>query len=233
MTASPNMLTLVIGNKNYSSWSMRPWVLLKALDIPFSEVLLKFHSPEWDAGISHYSPSTLVPVLWDGAVGAAGSTCVWESIAIYEHLAEAYPTKRVWPANANARSHARSIVGEMHAGFGPLRSSMPMNIRARFPGLGLDEAVAKNIARIESMWREARERFADDGPFLYGAFTAADAMYAPVVMRFMTYSPPLAADTETYCKAVREHPAVAAWMQDALAETEFVAEDEPYATQAK
>jgi len=227
------MLTLVIGNKNYSSWSMRPWVLLKGLDIAFSEVLLKFHSPEWDANIAHYSPSKLVPVLWDGAVDEAGSTCVWESTAIYEHLAEAYPDRPVWPTAMSARSHARSIVGEMHAGFRALRAAMPMNIRARFPGLGMNEEVAKNMVRIESMWREARERFAGDGPFLYGPFTAADAMYAPVVMRFMTYSPTLSADTETYCKAVREHPAVAAWMQDALAETEFVAEDEPYATLAK
>ena len=227
------MLTLVIGNKNYSSWSMRPWVLLKALDIPFTEVLLKFHSPEWDANIEHYSPSTLVPVLWNGNVGQTGSVCVWESTAIYEHLAEAFPDKNVWPTNSSARSHARSIVGEMHAGFRALRSSMPMNIRARFPGLGMNEDVAKNIARIDAMWRESRKRFANDGPFLFGEFSAADAMYAPVVMRFMTYAPTLAADAETYCKAVREHPAVAAWMQAALAETEFVAEDEPYASHAK
>ena len=233
MTQHTNMLTLVIGNKNYSSWSMRPWVILKALDIPFTEVLLKFHSPEWDANIAHYSPSKLVPVLWDGVVGAAGSTCVWESTAIYEHLAEAYPDRPVWPTAMNARSHARSIVGEMHAGFRPLRSAMPMNIRARCPGMGMSEDVAKNIARIEAMWRQTRERFGNDGPFLFGAFGAADAMYTPVVMRFMTYSPTLAADTETYCKAVREHPAVAEWMQDALAEAEFVTEDEPYAAQIK
>ena len=227
------MLTLVIGNKNYSSWSMRPWVLLNALDIPFTEVLLKFHSPEWDANIARYSPSKLVPTLWDGAVGNADSVCVWESTAIYEHLAEAFPERSVWPKNANARSHARSIVGEMHAGFRPLRSAMPMNIRARFPGLGMNEDVAKNIARIEAMWREARERFADEGPFLYGGFTAADAMYAPVVMRFMTYSPTLSPETQAYCKSVREHPSVAQWMQDSLGESEFVAEDEPYTAPTK
>jgi glutathione S-transferase len=226
------MLTLVIGNKNYSSWSMRPWVLLRALDIPFDEVMLKFHTPEWDAKISHYSPSGLVPVLWDGAVGESESECVWESTAIYEHLAERNTDKPIWPTDPKARAYARAIVGEMHAGFRPLRTSMPMNIRANFPGLGMNDDVAKNIARIESLWREARLRFgipSGAGPFLFGAFSAADAMFAPVVMRFMTYAPMLAADTETYCAAVRAHPAVVAWVAGARNETEFVGEDEPYA----
>ncbi len=225
------MLTLVIGNKNYSSWSMRPWVLLNALDIPFTEVVLKFHSTEWDADIGRYSPSGLVPVLWDGDVGHADSVCVWESTAIYEYLAERYPDRGVWPNDRAARAHARAIVAEMHAGFRALRASMPMNIRARHPGLGMNDEVATNIARIESLWRETRVRFADHdaGPFLFGRFSAADAMFAPVVMRFMTYSPTLEADTQSYCAAVRAHPAVASWAADALAEVEFVAEDEPYA----
>jgi glutathione S-transferase len=226
------MLTLVIGNKNYSSWSMRPWVLLRALDIPFTEVMLKFHSPEWDAKISHYSPSKLVPVLWDGEVGEGASVCVWESTAIYEHLAERFASKPVWPQDPKARAYARAIVAEMHAGFRPLRMSMPMNIRASHPGVGMKDDVAKNIARIEALWREARLRFgipSAAGPFLFGAFSAADAMFAPVVMRFMTYAPALAADTEAYCAAVRGHPAVAAWIADAATETDFVAEDEPYA----
>ena len=227
------MLTLVIGNKNYSSWSMRPWVLLKALDISFGEVMLKFHSPEWESQISNYSPSKLVPVLWDGATGQADSHCVWETTAIFEHIAETHPDKLVWPRKAQARSHARAFVGEMHAGFRPLRSAMPMNIRERLPGLGINDDVANNIARIETMWRDTRARFAAEGPFLFGDFSAADAMYAPVVMRFMTYAPSLAADTEAYCRAVREHPAVSQWINEALGETEFVAEDEPYATPAK
>ena len=235
------MLTLVIGNKNYSSWSMRPWLILRALDIPFNEVMLKFHSAEWDANIAHYSPSKLVPVLWDGEgtregdgeVGGADSICVWESNAIYEYLAERFPDKNVWPTDAKARAYARAIVAEMHAGFRPLRTSMPMNIRARFPGVGMNDDVAKNIARIEALWKEARVRFgvpAGTGPFLFGKFSAADAMFAPVVMRFMTYSPQLSAATEAYCAAVRAHVSVAAWVADALAETEFVAEDEPYAS---
>ncbi|MBC7624034.1 MAG: glutathione S-transferase family protein [Aeromicrobium sp.] len=259
------MLTLVIGNKNYSSWSMRPWLILRALDIPFNEVMLKFHSAEWDANIAHYSPSKLVPVLWDGGgtrkgdgegtrkgdgegtrkgdgegtregdgeVGGANSICVWESNAIYEYLAERFPDKNVWPTDAKARAYARAIVAEMHAGFRPLRTSMPMNIRARFPGLGMNDDVAKNIARIEALWQEARVRFgvpAGTGPFLFGKFSAADAMFAPVVMRFMTYSPKLSAAAEAYCAAVRAHVSVAAWVAAALAETEFVAEDEPYAS---
>lgn len=223
------MLTLVIANKNYSSWSMRPWVLLNAFGIPFEERMVKFHSAEWERDLPTLSPSRMVPVLWYGEVGAEKSICVWESNAIYEFIAEQFIGNAIWPRDTHARAFARSIVAEMHAGFRPLRAAMPMNIRARYPGLGMNEDVAKNIARIESMWREARQRFGQDGPFLFGRFTAADAMYAPVVMRFMTYSPTLAADTEAYCAAVRSHPAVAAWMQGALAETEFVAEDEPYA----
>lgn len=229
------MLTLVIGNKNYSSWSMRPWVLLKALDIPFDEIMLKFQSDEWTKLLSRVAPSGLVPVLWDGAVGHENSICVWESNAIYEYLAEVFPQKPVWPEGRAARAHARAIVAEMHAGFRPLRSSMPMNIRANHAGLGMNADVAKNITRIETIWREARARFAGsehngrDQPFLYGAFSAADAMFAPVVMRFATYAPALAADTHDYCAAVRKHPAVAAWIADAMLETEFVAEDEPYA----
>ncbi len=230
------MLTLVIANKNYSSWSMRPWVLLKAIDIPFDEIMLKFHSDEWTKLLPRVSPSGLVPVLWDGAVGHRDSICVWESNAIYEYLAEVFPQKPVWPEGRAARAHARAIVAEMHAGFRPLRSSMPMNIRANHAGLGMNADVAKNIARIETVWREARTNFrapesrGHDQPFLYGAFCAADAMFAPVVMRFATYAPSLAADTEEYCAAVRSHPAVVAWVADARQETEFVADDEPYAS---
>jgi glutathione S-transferase len=227
------MLTLVIGNKNYSSWSMRPWVLLRAFDIPFCEVMLKFHTPDWDKNIAHFSPTKMVPVLWDGEVGHPHSTCVWESNAIYEYIAEVVPEVGIWPVDSAARAHGRAIAAEMHAGFRPLRVAMPMNIRARFPGLGMNEEVAKNIARIEFMWRDTRARFGADGPFLFGAFSAADAMYAPVVMRFMTYSPTLAADTEAYCAAMRAHPAIAAWMADAMNEPDVVAEDEPYAATVK
>ncbi len=226
-------LKLVIANKNYSSWSMRPWVLMTELGIPFEEVLLKFHSAEWDRDLAKWSPSRMVPVLWDGAPPNGQAT--WESTAIFEALAEAYPQHAVWPGNARARNAARCVVAEMHAGFRALRSNMPMNIRGNYAGLGMSAEVKKNIDRIETIWREARAEFGakTDQPFLFGAFSAADAMFAPVVMRFATYQPALAADTLAYCEVVKAAPGVAKWIAAALHETEFVAEDEPYAAAAK
>ena len=229
--------TLVIANKNYSSWSMRPWVLLQQFGIPFAEVLLKFHSAEWDAHIGRLSPSRLVPVLWDGEPGKTGapvdaaSICIWDTLAIVEYVAERVPQEAIWPRDAKARARARSIAAEMHGGFRGLRSSMPMNIRHQHRGKGYTAEVAKDIARIESVWRDARREFggsAGNGAFLFGAFSAADAMFAPVVMRFNTYHPPLAEDTRTYCDAVTRAPGVAAWIAAAMLETEFVLEDEPY-----
>jgi glutathione S-transferase len=220
---------LVIANKNYSSWSMRPWVLLTEFGIPFDEVMLKFHSPEWDKELPHWSPSKLVPVLWNGIPPHGQSS--WESTAIFEAIAEAFPQYAIWPRDAHARNHARCIVAEMHAGFRALRTNMPMNIRAHHAGLGMTHEVAQNIARIETIWREARANFGSktSSPFLYGEFSAADAMFAPVVMRFQTYRPLLAADTRAYCEAVKAAPSVARWINEALLETEFVADDEPYA----
>lgn len=220
---------LVIANKNYSSWSMRPWVLLTEFGIPFDEVMLKFHSAEWDKDLPHYSPSKMVPVLWNGEPNSGQAS--WESTAIFEAVAEAFPQHAIWPRDAAARNHARSIVAEMHAGFRALRTHMPMNIRSTMPGLGLTPDVAKNIERIEAIWREARANFGSKTslPFLYGAFSAADAMFAPVVMRFQTYRPALSADTLAYCEAVKAASGVAKWIKEALQETEFVAEDEPYA----
>ncbi len=220
---------LVIANKNYSSWSMRPWVLLKQFGIPFEEVMLKFDSPEWDRDLPRYSPSRMVPVLWNGEPESGQST--WESTAIFEAIAEAFPQYAIWPREAAARNHARCAVAEMHAGFRALRTSMPMNIRAKIPGVGMTDDVAKNIARIETIWREARLSFGGKtaSPFLYGEFSAADAMFAPVVMRFHTYRPVLADDTLAYCEALKVAPSVAQWINEALRETEFVAHDEPYA----
>jgi glutathione S-transferase len=220
---------LVIANKNYSSWSMRPWVLLTEFGIPFDEVMLKFHSAEWDRDLPYWSPSKLVPVLWNGEPNLGLAS--WESTAIFETIAEAFPQHAIWPRDAAARNHARSIVAEMHAGFRALRTHMPMNIRANYAGLGMTSDVAKNIQRIEAIWREARANFGSktSSPFLYGAFSAADAMFAPVVMRFQTYRPALSADTLAYCEAVKAASGVAKWIKEALKETEFVAEDEPYA----
>lgn len=219
-------LTLVIGNMNYSSWSMRPWVLLRQLGIAFDTVKLRFHSSEWDSQIARWSPSRLVPVLW------RGEQSVWDSLAIMETLNEWYPDRGVWPRDAAARAFARSAAAEMHSGFRDLRAGMPMNIRASHPGKGMSPAVRANIDRIEALWAEARRRFGAGGPFLFGEFCAADAMYAPVVMRFRTHAPALTPGSDRYCEAMRAAPGVRAWMDESSKETEFVAEDEPYAAAA-
>ena len=217
-------LTLVIGNKNYSSWSMRPWVLLKQLGIPFEEKKLRFHSAEWDAEIERWSPSRLVPVLW------RGDQSVWDTLAIMETLHEWYPDKGVWPRDPAARALARSASAEMHSGFRDLRGSMPMNIRSSHPGKGMTPAVQANIDRIEKLWAMARAKFGAGGPFLFGAFSAADAMYAPVTTRFKTYAVKLSPESQRYCDAMLAAPGVRAWIEGALQEKEFVADDEPYAT---
>jgi glutathione S-transferase len=216
--------TLVIGNKNYSSWSMRPWVLMKQLRIAFEEKRLRFNSDEWSAEIERWSPSRLVPVLW------RGEQSVWDTLAIMEALNEWHPEKAVWPSDAVARAFARSISAEMHSGFRDLRGAMPMNIRASHPGKGMSAAVQANITRIEGLWGEARRRFGAGGPFLFGAFSAADAMYAPVVMRFRTYAVGLESESARYCEAMLSAAGVREWIDEALKEKEFVADDEPYAT---
>ena len=215
-------LTLVIGNKNYSSWSMRPWVLMRQLGIAFEERKLRFNSAEWDAEIARWSPSRLVPVLWRGAQS------VWDSLAILETLNEWHPEKNVWPRDPMARAFARSIASEMHSGFRDLRTHMPMSIRSSHPGKGMTLEVKANIERIERLWGEARGRFGAGGPFLFGAFSAADAMYAPVVMRFRTYGVALGPEAARYCEAMLAAPGVRAWIDESLQEKEIVAEDEPY-----
>ena len=217
-------VSLVIGNKNYSSWSMRPWVLMTELGIEFREVLLKFHSKEWDAQIERWSPSRLVPVLW------RGNQAVWDTLAIMETLHEWFPQAGVWPRDDEARALARSTCAEMHSGFRDLRAHMPMNIRASHPGKGRRPEVDANVRRIEHLWAEARRRFGSRGPFLFGDFCAADAMYAPVVMRLRTYAMPLSAENARYCEAVQGARGARLWIEGALEEKEFVAEDEPYAS---
>jgi glutathione S-transferase len=214
-------LTLVIGNKNYSSWSMRPWVLLRGRGIPFRERMLKFESQEWSDQIARFSPSGLVPVLWEGEPGAGFAT--WDTLAIAERLHELFPGGSIWPADAQLRARARSAAAEMHAGFRALRAAMPMNIRGRHPGKGMNEDVAKDIARISALWASAK------GPYLFGELSAADAFYAPVATRFVTYGVELSGAARDYQQRLLASPAVADWSADALKETEFVAEDEPYA----
>jgi glutathione S-transferase len=197
---------------------------MKQLGIPFEEKKLRFHSTEWDAEIERWSPSRLVPVLWNG------DQTVWDTLAIAEALHEWFPEKGVWPKDATARAFARCASAEMHSGFRDLRGAMPMNIRSSYPGKGLSPPVQVNIDRIEKLWKEARTRFGSGGPFLFGAFSAADAMFAPVTSRFRTYAVKLSPESQRYCDAVLAAPGVRAWVDDAVKEKEFVQDDEPYAS---
>jgi glutathione S-transferase len=215
-------LTLVIGNKNYSSWSMRPWVLLRGRGIAFGERMLKFESREWRDHIARLSPSGLVPVLWEGEPGTGFAT--WDTLAIAERLHEILPDRGIWPIDAQLRARARSAAAEMHSGFRALRGAMPMNIRSRYPGKGMNDGVAKDVARIGAIWAAAKR------PYLFGEFCAADAFYAPVATRLVTYGVELQGAAREYQQALLDSPGVQAWSADAVKETEFVAEDEPYAT---
>jgi glutathione S-transferase len=215
--------TLVIANKNYSSWSMRPWVLLRTLGIEFDEVQLKFGSDAHRDGIARWSPTGLVPVLWlDGEP-------VWDTFAIAETVAERWPERQAWPTDARARAVARSVCAEMHSGFRALRGAMPMNIRGAYPGKGMNPDVRKDIDRVVDIWTACRERFGQGGDLLFGGFSIADAYYAPVVTRFATYSVELPQVARRYADAVLALPAVREWSAAGRAEPEFVAEDEPYA----
>ena len=219
-------LALVIGNKNYSSWSMRPWVLMREAKIPFEEVPLKFDESGGGlrvAGIERYSAAGKVPVLLiDGEP-------VWDTLAICETVAELYPAKQLWPQDERARCVARSVCAEMHSGFQALRGAMPMNIRGRYPGKGLNEKSGKDIQRVVAIWSDCRARFGKGGPFLFGAFGIPDAFYAPVVMRFQTYAVEVPPAVRAYCDAIQSLAAVREWCDAARREIEFVAEDEPYA----
>ena len=223
------MLKLYIGNKNYSSWSMRPWVLLRQAGIPFEEIMIRFDS--FDAGsqfktrISAINPAGTVPVL------DAGGLIVWDSLAIAEYLAERFPEKNLWPQNVKARARARSICAEMHSGFGALRSACPMNIEADLAETGervwRDEpAVRADVLRITTMWRELLEEL--KGPMLFGDFSIADAFFAPVCMRLKSYALPVPADISAYIERVCALPGVKAWIAGALAENDFRAFEEPY-----
>jgi len=217
-------MKLVIGNKNYSSWSLRPWLALRVAQIPFEEVRIPLYQPGSKARQLGYAPSGKVPVLIDGGLK------IWDSLAIAEYLAERFPERGLWPAELGARAWARSISAEMHAGFAALRSQMPMNCRGHFPGCGQSDAVRAEIERIVSIWRECRERYAENGPFLFGAFSNADAFYAPVATRFLTYEVALPPVCRTYVDAVIALPAMQEWYAAAIVESERLEHSEPYAT---
>ncbi len=218
--------TLVIGNKNYSSWSMRPWVLMKQLGILFEEHKLRFDfgpgSP-FRTAVAQVSPAGTVPVLLDQGFA------VWDTLAIVEYLAERHAA--VWPTHAQQRARARCLVAEMHSGFGPLRSHCPMNIEAHLPEVGAkvwaeQEAVRNNVARIETAWADALQ--SSGGPFLFGEFSAADAYFAPVCMRLATYALPVSDGTHAYMQRVAAAPGVTAWTLDARAEQDYLDFEEPY-----
>ena len=227
------MLKLYIGNKNYSSWSMRPWVLLRQFNIPFDEAMLRFDGFEpgskFKQSASRLSPVAKVPVL------VHGDLVVWDTLAIAEYLAEYtaehFPEHALWPRDQAARARARSLCAEMHSGFGALRSACPMNIEASLPAVGArvlaeQPAVAADLARLVSMWQGALA--ASGGPCLFGGFSIADAYFAPVVARLRTYALPVPPEVAAYMNRLWASPGVAAWVQGALAEREFLDFEEPY-----
>jgi len=213
-------LTLIIGNKNYSSWSLRPWVAMKVAGITFDEIVIPLYQADSREQVLKYSPAGKVPVLIDGGVQ------VWESLAILEYLAEHFPAGGLWPHDAAARAHARAIANEMHGGFLPLRRHLPMNMWRPVIKRELTPEAAANVMRVEAIWAESRARFGAGGPFLFGRFGAADAMYAPVVARFHTYDVAVGHGTRAYMQAIMALPAWTEWRDAALKEPWVLAEDE-------
>lgn len=220
---------LFVGNKNYSSWSMRPWVLLRQAGIPFEEVKVRFDSFEPGSGfrttLAAITPVSKVPVLQDGDL------VVWDTLAIAEYVAEQHPDKQLWPADRAARARARSVCAEMHSGFGGLRSNCPMNIEATLPEVGAllwrdKPALRADVERIVGMWSELLATYG--GPMLFGTFTIADAYFAPVCMRIKTYALPVPAEIQAYVQRVCALPGVKAWTDDAMAEQDFLDFEEPY-----
>ena len=210
---------LIIGNKNYSSWSLRPWLALKVAGVDFDEKLIPLFDADWPAQKAKL-PSGTVPVLdHDGTV-------IWETLAILEYAAETWGAENFWPTDKAARARARAVASEMHAGFTKLRGHMPMNIRASYPGRGMHPGVSEDIARVEAIWTDCRETFGAGGDFLFGPFCNADAMFAPVVSRLTTYGVQVGPVARAYMDAVQALPAMIEWSDGARAEPWTVAEDE-------
>lgn len=222
-------MQLIIGNKNYSSWSMRPWVLLKAFGIPFEERKLRFDFAPGSAfyqALAVYTPTAKVPVLVED-----DGFAVWDTLAITEHIAERHPELAIWPRDARQRSRARSLCAEMHAGFSTLRNLCPMNIEAALPEIGAkhqaeSSQLLADLARIDAIWSGELAR--SGGPFLFGEFSAADAYFAPVAMRVRTYALPLSEASRDYVERLVVAPGVRDWIADALAEQDFLDFEEPY-----
>jgi glutathione S-transferase len=213
-------LILVIGNKNYSSWSLRPWMALSLAGIHFEERLIRFGEPRFGREIRKISKAGTVPVLIDGEI------VIGESLAILEYLAERYPERHLWPRQLRARAVARAVASEMHAGFRDIRSACPMNLRRPRKAIALTNTIKADVARIEAIWRDCRREFGKGGPFLFGKFCNADAMYAPVATRIDTYAIPVAKDTRAYVDAIMSTSAFKAWKAEGLKEPWIVPEDE-------
>ncbi|MDB9312463.1 glutathione S-transferase family protein [Spirulina sp. CS-785/01] len=210
-----SQLTLVIGNKNYSSWSLRSWLAMKQARLDFQEVRILLDTHKTHQEIRQYSPSGRVPVLLHDKMR------IWESLAICEYVAETL-APQLWPSDPNAKAVARSVSAEMHAGFADLRRSMPMDCRSRFPGMGMNPSVQADINRIIEIWRHCRQTFGQGGDFLFGDFSIADAMFAPVISRFVTYDVPLDPISGAYARAVWELPAMQDWLYEASQEVEVI-----------
>ena len=213
-------MKLVIGNKNYSSWSLRAWLLLKEAGIEFEEERILLDIDSTAGEIAKYSPAGRVPVLLlDDAV-------IWDSLAIAETIAERWPEKQLWPADAGARGHARAVSAEMHAGFSALREAMPMNCRAMGRKVTPTDAVAADIDRVFAIWTDCHRRYGDQGDWLFGRFSIADAMYAPVVLRFRTYGINLSESASVYPQRLLESPAIQDWLLESESETEVIQQEE-------
>lgn len=215
-----NDLHLIIGNKNYSSWSLRPWLAMTVGGLSFRETVILLDEPDTAQRIREHSRSGRVPVLHHGDIS------VWESLAIIEYVAETFPNANIWPKAKKARAVARAVASEMHSGFAALRRTCPMNLRRPKKAVTMDEATKNDIAAIQALWRSCRNEFGQDGPFLFGHFTGADAMFAPVVTRFETYDVPVDDDTREYMNAVEGLPAFQAWRKAGLEEPWRVPSDE-------
>lgn len=212
-------MKLVIGNKNYSSWSLRPWLLLKAFGLSFDEIRIGLYQADTASRLRDYSPSLKVPVLIDG------ETTVWDSLAICEYLSEVYLSGKGWPEAVDERAVCRSVVAEMHSGFFAMRNEMPMNIRCSKP-LDVSEAAKKEIVRIVQVWGGLRETYQSRGPWLFGRFSIADCMYAPVALRFKSYQIELPSLAEEYKQALLNHPSMLTWISEAMKESEVITEAE-------
>ncbi len=211
---------LVIGNKNYSSWSLRPWLAMKHAGIPFAELRIPLYGPDSKQRLAEVSPSAKVPVLIDNDLA------IWDSLAICEYLAERH--RGMWPADPAARGIARAVSAEMHSGFANLRNNMTMNIRKNYAGKGVGPGVLQDIARIFAIWTDCRNRFGAAGPFLFGQFSIADAMYVPVVLRFRTYAVAMPASLAPYCETMLGVPALRDWVAASEAEAEAIPDGDVY-----